>query len=273
MTVTTGAPARARAGDSQSLARGLRLLDIVQTAGRVTVADLVAATGLAPSTAYRLVRQLRDLGYVVEVDGHLLPSRKLAEPQDEHSSWHLVRYAAPVLARMRAFSRLTAVLTVRVHTAALCLDLAEAHSTHLLSFHRGTVRALYAGASATPLLAFAPRPVVDEVLRGPLRGFTGAPPPLPAVREELQRIRRHGFAVSRGALNPAMAAVGLPVILDSRCLCALSLVGEMRELASIDSALDELRLGALELTASLRTHDAAQAWLSAEDWSREETNL
>ena len=263
---TRTADVPARQGDSVALARGLSILDVVHECGSVTVASVSDRLGLAPSTTYRLVRQLKDAGYVVEVDGRVQPSAKLSEPMGGRAPAHLVRFASPYLRAMCDRTRLTAILTVRVRTAALCLDWACAHAAHQLSFHRGGARALYAGASATPLLAFAPRTIIEEVLHGPVKRFTGATPATPKeIRAEIQRIRHDRFAVSRGTLSPGMAAVGVPVLVGDQCLCALSLVGEMPFLEEVETALATLRTAAAGLLEDLPSDAVGSTWRSHDD--------
>jgi len=49
-----------------ALARGLTILELVASQGRVGVADIAAALGISRSAAYRLVSQLRDRGFLAE---------------------------------------------------------------------------------------------------------------------------------------------------------------------------------------------------------------
>jgi DNA-binding IclR family transcriptional regulator len=248
----SGRPARSGSGDASALARGLQILDLAQERGRLKAHDVARELDLPVSTAYRYLRQLREAGYLVELDGYILPSERFADPDPGHAPAHLARSASPVLARLRQQMNASAVLTVRVWTAALCLDVSLAPTRYRrLTLHQGAVRALYAGASVTPLLAFAPPAVVKEVLNGNLRRFTSSTPSQGELRDELARIREDGYAFSHGALDPGLAAVGIPVLVDGRCLCALSVVGDERALAVPGPAVAALREAAAELLARI----------------------
>jgi len=242
----------------RSLSRGLEILSLVQEVGRLRAVDISRRLDLPLSTAYRYIAALRNSGFVVDIDGALVPSSKLAETGED--SEHLVRYAAPVLKRMRDESNMSASVVVRVHTAAVCLDAAFAHPKHKISFRRGQVRALYAGGSALPLLAFAPPSIVRDVLEGTFRHYTAATPNRTEVEAELDRIRKDGYAVSYGQILPGMVAVGVPVMIDGQCLCSLSLIGEARALTSIDNAVNILRAGARELLGRMSPIAASEAW-------------
>jgi DNA-binding IclR family transcriptional regulator len=209
-----------------SLDRGLRVLALVQDRGRVSVAQICADLDMPSSTAYRYVRALQAAGFLMEQHGQLLPGGRMAEESTEGRS-HLVDVARPVLRDLGARSGLTVALTVRVHSAALCLDTRRAASmrTTSLAYCPGEIRPLYAGASVTPLLAYAPDDVVDRALGAGLRPFTAATPSAEQIRAELPDIRARGFHITEGWINPGLWGIGVPVLTDGRCLCALSLVG------------------------------------------------
>jgi DNA-binding IclR family transcriptional regulator len=254
-----------RPGYSSSLTRGLAILNLVQEEGRVRVADIAARLRLPVSTVYRYVRQLVEARFLAEMDGYLIASDRLTDPSAGHGPMNLTRCGAPVLRMLRRATGQSAVLTVRVRSAALCLDVAAAPTRYYrFSLQQGKTSALYAGASVTPLLAYAPQSIIDEVLRGPLRKYTNATPDRQSLRAELQLIREEGYAISRGALDPGLTAIGMPVLADGNCICALSIVGPSAALAIPDGLVDALREGASALTSSI-SHEAVALWNAGDD--------
>lgn len=246
------------ARELSSLDRGLEILGFIQDHGQVDVAGIIDGLGIPSSTAYRYTRLLKNAGFVAEVDGQLLPSRRLADRPADRSD-HLVDVARPVLSWLRERSGLNVALTVRVHTAALCLDTRRC-GIGTVAFHPGRILALYAGASATPLLAMAPAPVQNQVLHGRLHRFTAATPEVAILREELALARRQGYHVSRGWLTPGMAAVGMPMVVAGSCLCALSLVGPDGALTDVTDPLRLLRHAVDELHTRL-PQALSTAWI------------
>lgn len=246
-----------------SLHRGLEILALLQEEGRLRAGTISERLNIPLSTVYRYAAVLRESGFAVETDGYLIPSSRLTEPGRE--SEHLVHYSAPVLHRLREQSSFTAVLAVRVHTAALCLEAVVAHPKHRISFQRGKIRGLHAGASALPLIAFGPQSVLREVLDTGLRRYTSATPDPDTLKEEVRRIRSDGYAVSHGQVTPGMIGVGVPVLVDGRCLCSLSLVGDAQSTARIDDLVELLNGGAQELRARMPTNAVSQAWVNHDD--------
>ncbi|HEY0188356.1 MAG TPA: IclR family transcriptional regulator C-terminal domain-containing protein [Cellulomonas sp.] len=242
-----------------TLSRGLEILDLVQRAGCVRIADMAEQLDMPLSTAYRYVRQLREARFLLQVDGSLLPSPRFRD--QDASEDHLVGLAEPVLRRMRVATGLTAILAVRVHTAALILDVLRALPRYQVSFAPGEVRALHAGASVTPLLAYAPPSIIEGVLARGLRRYTSATPSAQEVRDEIDRIRTDGYAASHGQVNPGMMALGMPVLLSGRCVCAVSIVGRTASFERFGEALGALRRGASELAAGLGEPSKGDAWV------------
>ena len=248
---------------NSSLNRGLEILGLIQQAGRLRASDISTTLGIPLSTVYRYVSTLHSSGFIIEVDGYLLPSERLAESGER--SEHLVRYAEPVLRRLREQSGMSLILAVRIHTAAVCLEASFAHPKHQISFQRGQVRPLYAGGSALSLLAFAPPSIQREVLESDFRLYTSVTPKPPDIMPLLEQIRTDGFAVSHGHLTPGMIAVGVPVIVDGRCLCSLSMVGESPLNIPIEALVQLLREGVRELIARISASAVREAWLSPDE--------
>ena len=210
---------------SAILARGLSLLHLVSASSGASVRELSAQSGIPLATTYRLIAQLRESGFVVEYDGRIHAGSAIAQPRPEERQ-HLVELARPALANAVRSTGLTAVLTVRVHTLALCLDVLTRSRGPSSLYRVGETRALHAGASATPLLAFASDEIVENVIATGLKRYTAITPTSEALRTKLAEIRARGYDVTRGELQPGWTAVGLPLLQGGEAYCCISLVGE-----------------------------------------------
>ncbi|MDR2565547.1 MAG: helix-turn-helix domain-containing protein [Bifidobacteriaceae bacterium] len=247
----------------QSLKRGLAILATIQDVGPMRTAEIATRLGTPLSSTYRYVSVLSEAGFAVEVDGVLVPSDRLTSPNE--GPQHIVRACGPVLRGLRNLTGLTAALAVRVHTVALCLEVVFAHPQHRISFHRGQSHGLHAGGSALPLLAFAPRTIIREIAAAPLRRFTAHTPTREDLAELLPQIRRDGYAISHGHLTPGMSGFGVPLLVDGRCLCALSLIGDSTALARAEELVGALKRAAAELLARLASNGIQEAWSQPND--------
>lgn len=228
------------------------------------ISEVSDELGIPLSTVYRYATALKQSGFALEIDGYLIAGERLTE-QPEHSP-HLVSLASTVLKRLRMESGMSAVLAVRVNITAMCLAVELAHPKHRVSFSPGVVRSLYAGATALPLLAHAPERVIREVLDTELRPYTNATLTPEIVSPYLEQVRKDGFAVSFGQVTPGMTGVGVPVLLDDKCLCSLSLVGgEYLGTDGLQQAVALLKQGAAELVARLPNHTRNEIWMGGND--------
>lgn len=249
------------AGELASLDRGLQILAFVQDEGRASVAEICSKLALPSSTVYRYVRALEQAGFLVDQDGSMVPSGRLAESGSVGGGQHLVSLASGLLTALRDSSGLTVALTVRVHSVALCLDTRRSLTmrTDRLAYCPGEIRPLYAGASVTPLLAYAPAKLVKQVLADGVRKLTAAAPDEQALMAQLHEIRETGHHTTTGWINPGLTGVGVPVLVDGRCICALSVVGPTQAV-SISTEAKRLERAAAQLSG-LIGRVRATAWM------------
>lgn len=247
-----------------SLQRGLQILKLVQNHGRVSASDISRILGMPLSTVYRYVNILKASGFAIDVEGTLVPSERLAEGWANSSN--LVRLASPILQQLRLDTNMTSMLAVRVHTAALCLDVCYAHPKHRVAFRRAQMRSLHAGATALSLLAYAPQNIVDEVLGRRYREYTAATLSSGELAVALKHVRQDGYAVSQGQTTPGMRGVGVPVFVNNSCIASISLVGEDRDGApSTEALVGMLQARAQQLSSMISVDEYGDAFGSFPD--------
>ncbi|GAA2182569.1 hypothetical protein GCM10009785_22380 [Brooklawnia cerclae] len=255
MEASVGRGTSTTSGDSVALGRGLAILDLVRGMGGASVPQIIERIGLPSSTTYRLVGQLVRAGYLMEVDHRVLPSDKLSEARSVDAA-RVRHLATPVLVQLRNYTGLTALIAIRVHTVGKCVEIVRGQGAYRMAFQPGQLRALHAGASVLPLLAFAPPQVVEETLNGPSKRPSTARPEPEELRGELRRIRKRGYAFSSGSIGPGMVGVGVPVLDGRHCLGALSLVGEASQFSNLRPLVSELTSGANALAGMINQHGA-----------------
>ena len=200
------------------------LAAVVEEPSRV---DAVAKRLDVPlSTVYRYVRTARMMGFLEERDGRYVPGLRLLLLA-RRERWHerLVAIAEPVLQGLVRDLGESAFLLARAGTEAVCLASVETQRRVRLSFDPGSVRPLYAGASAKVLLAFAPPSIVEHVIAEGLAPLTERTPGERLLREQLLEIRRERVAISTGELDPDASAVAAPVLVNHELICAVSVAG------------------------------------------------
>jgi DNA-binding IclR family transcriptional regulator len=217
----------------QTLARGLDLLFLFsETRPALSIAEIAAALAVPRSTAYRLVRTLRSRGLLRE---HSTPGAYglgwslLSLAHAAEGGLDLPRLLYPVMVRLHAQTGETVILTAAAGLMGVCLERIESPHSVRLSMTKGQRMALHAGASAKVLLAFQPETVWDRVVEEiGLQRFTPRTLVRPAaLRADLRRIRRLGYAVSRAELDDGAWAVAAPVLTGGRLVAGLTVAGPL----------------------------------------------
>jgi DNA-binding IclR family transcriptional regulator len=251
-----------------SLNRGLKILTMIADNGRMRVDEIASALDIPASSAYRYIKLFRETDYLYEMDGYYYPGVRVSSRDEQTEKQHLVEVAAPVLNRLCGQTGETVILTVRVQMAALCLERLSPRRADALSFYRGSVRPLHAGASATTLLAYAPADVVAAVEENSTRRFTAMTPDANRLKVLLPSIRSNGFSVSEGEVDPFMVAVAAPVFRHGHCICALSVAGRQQRMSGhrLDQIVELVCTAAAELGNELGSAAGSAAWMTEEGW-------
>ncbi|EST37301.1 hypothetical protein N566_13655 [Streptomycetaceae bacterium MP113-05] len=212
---------------SSSFARGLNVLAAVVDGGPQRADEIARRTELSTSSVYRFVRTLVDDGFL-EADGAgtYRVGPRLSRFRGGPDTGEVLRgLALPFMRELATETSETVLLTVPAGESALVVESLDSPLSMRLSFAPGTLRPLYAGASAKALLAFSPQEVIDRVLRSELERFTPGTPAKAALRKQLAQVREQGYVVSRGEVDPHAVAIGVPVMPHGRLVCALSIAG------------------------------------------------
>ena len=170
--------------------------------------------GVARSTGYRYLKGLVGAGFIEECEGGFrLGSRVFQLARLARKGLGLSEIAKPVMRELADEVGETVLLTRRSGAAVVCLELAESSHPIRLSYERGHVLPINAGASAQILLAWAPTEEVANVLSSsPLKRFTDSTVTDPAeLQRRLAQIRTQGFAISNGELDADVVGVAAPI--------------------------------------------------------------
>ncbi|MGC0423298.1 IclR family transcriptional regulator [Embleya sp. AB8] len=162
--------------------------------------------GVARSTAYRYLQSLTANGFLEENDGgsgFRLGSRVLDLARLARKGVGLSELARPVMRELVHAVGQPVLLTRRAGDTIVCLEREEARHTLRVSYERGQVLPINAGAAALTLLAWTPAAELDHLVAG----FANPDD----LRGQLAEIRARGYAVARGEPDPDVLAIAAPV--------------------------------------------------------------
>jgi DNA-binding IclR family transcriptional regulator len=214
------------------LKKGLEILCCFDSDHHALYAKEIAEElGLPPSTIYRYLDTLVSTGFLNRSSedrkyrlGYLLVH--LGETVASKMSFADV--VKPHMDGLSSACRETVLLLVRSGPKAVCVAKKESLDLIKVSLEIGLVLPLHGGSSSKVLLAYQSDAFVDEYLENnELRNLTDFTiTDKKVLREELQRIRSQGYALSDQEVNPGVGGIAAPVFDNKgRILASLAVAG------------------------------------------------
>jgi DNA-binding IclR family transcriptional regulator len=184
---------------SQTLDRGLRILDVLAMDGPLRIAEVAAGIGVHRSVAYRLVRTLEDRGLVIRDGAGALRIGPHVATLARSVAADLQTAAAPVLRGLADALSMTAFLVVLDQDECVTLATAEPRAAVASIAQRPGAR--------HPVTAGAPGIAIQTLLTVSERTARG----LGAEPAEVARARADGFAISSGEVIAGVTSIAAPV--------------------------------------------------------------
>ncbi|MGM0782610.1 MAG: IclR family transcriptional regulator [Pseudomonadota bacterium] len=253
-------PGKSSSGHSQSLVRGLTLLErLAATPGGLALSELAEAVDLAPSTTHRLLQALHGQGFVTQ-DAELgvwkIDVKTFRIGNSFLEARDFVATSRPFLRRLTAQTGETANLGIRDGGTAVFLAQSESPQMMRMITRLGSRAPLHASGVGKALMAWLPDDEFEHILaeQGLARVTANTLHTPEALRADLAEIRRLGYACDREE-----HAIGLHCVAaclhdeHSTPLAAISVSGPMARIPETRLAeLGELvRDTAAEITARL----------------------
>jgi DNA-binding IclR family transcriptional regulator len=195
-----------------------------------TLAEIARATDLPKSTAYRILVTLENSGFVEQTsDGerYRLGLRLASLGLSALRRLSIRREALPLMVDL--VERFEETCVLGIFDQGSVLDIEVVHSDHVLTVTSevGHRLPIHCTASGKALLAFLPPAAVESVLTRPLEGCTGNTITSSAqLRQELELVRRRGYAVDEEEYEVGVRAVAAPIAdIDGNVIAEISMPG------------------------------------------------
>lgn len=233
----------------------LRLFDESQP--EISVDAIGNAISTPRSTTYRYIRTLTDKGFLEKTATgtfRLGPVFVQFSPLicGEENLGHI---ALPIMTTVMQETNETVLLTRRLNRFSICVERVEGQQAIRITFKKGHMQPLHAGASSKILLAFAGESAWNNYLEQPLEKFTDNTIVDPEkLLEHLRGIRQQGYCVSESEVDMGAKAVAVPILNRHKQLVAgLSTAGPTfrMDTTTIEHHLQALRIGAAAIEERL----------------------
>lgn len=173
-----------------------------------TVAELTAELGVPPSTCYRYVSLLREMGLLAEGDAgvYYVAPRIWTVAGAATAANTLGRIAWPVLQRLAAETDEIVMVLRPIEDSAVCVERIESSQAFRISYQPGHALPLHAGASGKSLLAHLSPRRRDSYLDAYANRDPEFAAHRPALERELAEIARRGWSESCGEVDDGVRA-------------------------------------------------------------------
>lgn len=196
-------PGKSVSGHSQSLVRGLNLLErLAATPGGLALSELAEEVELAPSTTHRLLQALQSQGFItqdIEPGIWKIDVKTFRIGNSFLEARDFVATSRPFLRRLTAETGETANLGIRDGSTAVFLAQSESPQMMRMITRIGSRAPLHASGVGKALMAWLPDDEFEQVLaeRGLDRVTSNTLHTVDTLRTNLAEVRRQGFACDR----------------------------------------------------------------------------
>jgi len=216
-----------------TLERGLDLIELLaERASEKSLSEISQEAGFNTATTHRILDALKSRGYIMQnpINSKYRLSTKVFEIGSAvQRSISCRDEALPILSDLAAKTGETAYLIIREGDEALCVERVEGHNyIQILFLQVGTRIPLYIGAGPRVLFAHMLEEEVDRIIaRQTLSAWTSRTITDPIkLKDDLKKIREHGYALSMEDVTDGAAALGCPVRNhDNSVMAAISISG------------------------------------------------
>lgn len=218
-------------GEVPALRKGLSVLDLLATADTLSVQEIQARTGLNKTMTFRLLRTLRETGYVRQdpTSRRFSLGLKLLELGNQVSARQdIVTVSRDLLEHLRESSHETANLAIAEDGMIRYLAMAESRQGLRMASHIGSRDSLHSTSIGKAILAYqeaeqrARLTASLDLVARTAKTITDRV----SLAEELDRTRRRGYAIDNEENEDGARCVGVPVLDGAgRPLAGLSLAG------------------------------------------------
>jgi DNA-binding IclR family transcriptional regulator len=210
-----------------------KAFDILMSFGEdrqvLTAAEVSEKFSLPRSTTYRYLATLKSNGLLDERPGggYRLGPKVYALARAVVRGTSMVEVARPFLEELSRSSGETVLLNQTLGGEIVVIDCIESHQRLKISYLKGSVIPVPAGASAKTFLAFDPSIDLEEFMaEAPLKKYV---PKTVIDRKALMRkileARERGYALNDEEIDEGVRAIAAPIFIDGRASYCVSLVG------------------------------------------------
>lgn len=209
----------------------------------MSVPEIALQLNLPISTVYRYISTLKSRELIeedIKPGYYHLGFRILEFAQSIRKGLKISDLARPIMLRLQAETEETVLLLSRQRNKVSCIDAVESDHSLRYSSKQGRAMFMHAGASAKIIMAYLDEKEKDRIIKEEgLPKFTKNTITEPdQLKSDLKVIRKNGFALTTGELDPGVRGIAAPILgQDKKLKAGLSITGPIHRIT--DSKVDK----------------------------------
>jgi len=213
----------------ESVARALDVLETFRDSEELSLSEISRRVGLNKSRSFRLLHTLAERGYVEKIadGGRYRLGVKLFE-RAAHLGRDLRRIAQPFMRQLHEQFNETVNLGVIHDGEVLYIDILESSQAFRMAARAGSRMPIFSTSLGKAIAAHLPESEVANLLSAQQmsKSTKRTAAENQALRNELQAVRRRGYALDNEENEPGVACLGAPIFDHTgRVLAAISVSG------------------------------------------------
>ncbi|HEX2711205.1 MAG TPA: IclR family transcriptional regulator [Candidatus Acidoferrales bacterium] len=213
----------------EAVAKAIDLLEAFRDSEELSLGEICQRTKLNKSRGFRLLHTLAARGYVEKAadGGRYRLGTKLFE-HAAHVGRDLKQVAQPYMRRLHEQFNETVNLGVLHNGQVLYIDILESSQAFRMAATAGSRMPVFSTSLGKAIAAHLPEAEVAELLSGPQESASRkrAAAENHSLRNELQTVRRRGYAVDNEENESGVACIGAPIFDNGgRAVAAISVSG------------------------------------------------
>jgi len=243
---------------SQSLKKGIEALLFLASRKSVGVTELAEALEVHKSTAFRILDTLQEANMVEkskETLKYRLGPTILQLSEQYYRNFSIVAVARPIMERLVSEIRESVHLGVLVNNSAVIIEQILSDSRLVVNAKVGGSEPLHCSSVGKCLLAFAPEEQRGKMLKSIcFDAYTDKTiTSIARLQEELEKVRRLGYAVDDEELSPNIKCAAVP-LMNRQGACVYSLGASGVASRMTDEKMEKLIPLMLRAAAEINTH-------------------
>ena len=218
----------------QTLASGLKLLEVLSQHPNITLGDLASRAELGTTQTFRLLHTLEANGYVHKSENktYRLGAHCITLGHAAHRDLPIIAQSRDVLDFLVEASGESSHLVIRHGLMRVIADMRDSAKRVRASAPIGQEDPLHYGGTGLTILAYTAPATVRAVLEGEIKPFTAKTMTDPSeLQRVLQEIRRLGYHVAREDFKIGAFSVAAPIFeVTGECNAAVCVAGPVGRL-------------------------------------------